>query len=611
MSSQSFADLGVSRAVSSALAERGITEPFAIQKLVVADVLAGRDVLAQSPTGSGKTLAFGVPMVDRIEADRPPPGRAGPRPDARARLADRRGDSPGRARPRAEDRLRLRRRRHPEAVARRGPGADRRRHARPPRGPPRPPRVRPAQRQGARARRGRPDARHGLQARGRPDRRPVPARPADAVLLGHARGRGRAVSPALTPQDAVAAHARGRHQAPRGDRAPLHARRARRQARRARARAANRRPRPGPGVRAHEARRRPAGQAPRRARASMPSPCTATSRRRSARRRSPASSRAASTRSSPPTSPRAASTSRDISHVINFDPPEDHDTYTHRIGRTARAGRTGVGITFFGAEHAGDLEKIAAKLELHARVRARAGSAAAVRRSAPTRAVGHTLVGMAVTGASAAEARATARGRTRAPRATATAPATAAAARSAASSRSFERRRGRRDAQAPQAHRRDERRRPPERLRRGERRRRPPPRPLARSSGQAQDVLGDLDVNVNVEIAQTAGFAAEGPSLPSPPRLTLVGPCRSGSSPDPPMPPRPLTCWARSAIAWPTSRSWSSRRSATSSTPSARRPSAAPSSARASSASPGCSTRSPSAAPTSRRAGARRTSSAS
>ena len=69
MSSQSFADLGVSRAVSSALSERGITEPFAIQSLVVADVLAGRDVLAQSPTGSGKTLAFGVPMVDRVSAE--------------------------------------------------------------------------------------------------------------------------------------------------------------------------------------------------------------------------------------------------------------------------------------------------------------------------------------------------------------------------------------------------------------------------------------------------------------------------------------------------------------------------------------------------------------
>ena len=69
MSSQSFADLGVSEPVARALAQRGFTNPFAVQKLVIADVLAGRDVLAQSPTGSGKTLAFGVPMVDRIAAD--------------------------------------------------------------------------------------------------------------------------------------------------------------------------------------------------------------------------------------------------------------------------------------------------------------------------------------------------------------------------------------------------------------------------------------------------------------------------------------------------------------------------------------------------------------
>jgi superfamily II DNA/RNA helicase len=73
MSSQSFADLGVSEAVAGALAGRGITEPFAIQRLVIAEVLAGRDVLAKSPTGSGKTLAFAVPMADRIEAtDRRP-----------------------------------------------------------------------------------------------------------------------------------------------------------------------------------------------------------------------------------------------------------------------------------------------------------------------------------------------------------------------------------------------------------------------------------------------------------------------------------------------------------------------------------------------------------
>jgi ATP-dependent RNA helicase RhlE len=67
--SQSFADLGVSRAVVHALRERGFTEPFAIQSLVIADVLAGRDVLAKSPTGSGKTLAFAVPLSDRIAAE--------------------------------------------------------------------------------------------------------------------------------------------------------------------------------------------------------------------------------------------------------------------------------------------------------------------------------------------------------------------------------------------------------------------------------------------------------------------------------------------------------------------------------------------------------------
>ncbi len=71
--SQSFADLGVSDAVCGALAARGFTEPFAVQRLVTGDVLAGRDVLVRSPTGSGKTLAFGVPLVDRLRAtDRRP-----------------------------------------------------------------------------------------------------------------------------------------------------------------------------------------------------------------------------------------------------------------------------------------------------------------------------------------------------------------------------------------------------------------------------------------------------------------------------------------------------------------------------------------------------------
>ena len=41
MSMQSFADLGVSKAVSGALAERGITVPFAVQQRVVRHVHAG------------------------------------------------------------------------------------------------------------------------------------------------------------------------------------------------------------------------------------------------------------------------------------------------------------------------------------------------------------------------------------------------------------------------------------------------------------------------------------------------------------------------------------------------------------------------------------------
>ena len=67
MKHETFADLGVSEVVASELAERGITTPFAVQSMVIPDVLAGHDVLAQSPTGSGKTLAFGVGLVEGLK----------------------------------------------------------------------------------------------------------------------------------------------------------------------------------------------------------------------------------------------------------------------------------------------------------------------------------------------------------------------------------------------------------------------------------------------------------------------------------------------------------------------------------------------------------------
>jgi ATP-dependent RNA helicase RhlE len=71
--SSTFAALGVSEPVRGALAKRGIERPFAVQSMVVPDVLDGYDVLVKSPTGSGKTLAFGVPMADVVDPGGPWP----------------------------------------------------------------------------------------------------------------------------------------------------------------------------------------------------------------------------------------------------------------------------------------------------------------------------------------------------------------------------------------------------------------------------------------------------------------------------------------------------------------------------------------------------------
>ena len=53
-----------------------------------------------------------------------------------------------------------------------------------------------------------------------------------------------------------------------------------------------------------------------------------------------------------------------ISHVINFDPPADRDTYVHRIGRTGRAGAKGIGITLVAADQRHDVRKLAGGLGL-------------------------------------------------------------------------------------------------------------------------------------------------------------------------------------------------------------------------------------------------------
>ena len=73
MSIQSFRELGVSEPVVRALAARSIESPFRIQSLVLPDALAGLDIAAQSPTGSGKTLAFALPIVERTTPGDPRP----------------------------------------------------------------------------------------------------------------------------------------------------------------------------------------------------------------------------------------------------------------------------------------------------------------------------------------------------------------------------------------------------------------------------------------------------------------------------------------------------------------------------------------------------------
>jgi superfamily II DNA/RNA helicase len=69
--STTFAGLGVSAELVSALADRGIDAPFPVQALTIPDAIAGRDVCGKARTGSGKTLAFGLPILQRLGEGRP------------------------------------------------------------------------------------------------------------------------------------------------------------------------------------------------------------------------------------------------------------------------------------------------------------------------------------------------------------------------------------------------------------------------------------------------------------------------------------------------------------------------------------------------------------
>jgi superfamily II DNA/RNA helicase len=65
----SFAKLGVRDEIVRALGEQGIEHAFAIQELTLPMALAGDDLIGQARTGMGKTYAFGVPLLQRITTD--------------------------------------------------------------------------------------------------------------------------------------------------------------------------------------------------------------------------------------------------------------------------------------------------------------------------------------------------------------------------------------------------------------------------------------------------------------------------------------------------------------------------------------------------------------
>ena len=358
---QSFADLGVSNAVVSALVTEGITEPFAVQRLVIGDILAGRDVLTRSPTGSGKTLAFGIPLVDRIAADGPRPAAlilAPTRELASQITEDLRTIAHARA-------LRI-------TAVYGGAGIVKQ----------------STQASNSHIIVATPGRLEDLLARGafRLDRiqvlildeadrmldmgfRPavdrvvgrLPAQPPDPVLLRDARGRGRPRSPPATPPTPCAAstgpsarrvtdliehrfipvtHA-GRLDAlvdelgRERDLALVFAR-----------------------------TKHGADRLVKRMR-THGLEAAVMHGNKSQRQREQALARFEAWDVDTLVATDVAARGIDvsgISHVINFDPPGDRETYVHRVGRTGRAGRTGVGITLVGPEERRDMIAIAREL---------------------------------------------------------------------------------------------------------------------------------------------------------------------------------------------------------------------------------------------------------
>ena len=361
--SSTFAALGVSEPVRGALAKRGIEVPFAVQSMVVPDVLDGHDVLVKSPTGSGKTFAFGVPMADIVDPDGPWPSALvlAPTRELAAQIVD---ELAGVMHARG---LRI-------TAVYGGVG------------------IHNQAKQAGRS--------HVLVATpGRLldliERGAVRLDEIDLLVLDEAdRMLDMGFKPTvdrivrMTPDDrqtllfsatlegevgriaAAYTDAPRRHEVTPGaregrpHRPPLPPRRPRGEGERARARARRPEARAHARVRAHEARRRPAGQAARRATTSQ---AVAMHGDKSQSQREKALARFESGHVKTLVATDVAARGIDVSgitHVINYDAPAEREDYIHRIGRTARAGASGVGITFVLEDQARDVAKFASELGL-------------------------------------------------------------------------------------------------------------------------------------------------------------------------------------------------------------------------------------------------------
>jgi ATP-dependent RNA helicase RhlE len=365
MSQQSFADLGVSRAVAAALRDRGVHTPFPIQELVISDVLAGRDVLAKSPTGSGKTLAFGVPLVDRIAADarRPAALILAPTRELAGQIVD-------------ELRPLARARKLSVAAVYGGVGFEKQ--------------TREAQR--AHIVVATPGRLEDLLQRGALSLRNVSTlvldeadrmldmgfRPAvDRLVAKCPRERQTLFFSATLDGEAGRVAKQYTRDARRHEHTPPPRRTADIEHRFVAVERDDRLDALMDELEASERSlvfvrtKRGADRLVRRlSREGFDAVAMHGDKSQSQREKALAAFEAGRVDTLVATDVAARGIDvSGISHVINFDPPADREGYVHRVGRTGRAGATGVGITFFGRENQRDLEKIADQLRLKAEFR--------------------------------------------------------------------------------------------------------------------------------------------------------------------------------------------------------------------------------------------------